>query len=721
MANSTHLLDSQSSSFELGAERNMLLTLIGTVVLAAALGFRLTGKSCSTPLPSSKIGSTGPSDDNYDARNIRHYISSQGHDGILFYGSQTGTAEEFARRLGKAIRDSFDLSIGIADLEDYDMETLSALTTYRTKAAKSCFVGFVVATYGDGEPTDNAVAFNNLLTDDSMLFTGSDERSDQTLKGLHYLAFGLGNNTYEAYNYMVRHISSRLDSLGATRIGDAGEGDDGAGTMDEDFIRWKDSTLQTMAETLGFSKSEKEWKPSVIISVESGIDHMDSNVDLGNRSVLEHEEGKKSLILTEIVHAKQLYASTDQSRRECMHIEFDLPRTGLTYVTGDHVGIWPTNPEPEVDRLLRILALHERKDQVILTHSNDASAQKGSKNFTTHAAVLRHQMEICGVISRESLQILTQFTPTNESRDLLLSLSKDVAHFHSFVTSRCLNLAQLLEIASQGRPWNTLPFATLYDILPALRPRYYSISSSSTEYPNSIHITAAITRQVFDGGNHTFHGVTSNYLRALAQRTDPSSIDSPAHLSFALTDPRAQATLLPCAIFVRPSTFRLPPNSQTPIIMIGPGTGVAPFRAFVQERKRMARCGIEIGKSVLYFGCRRRSDDFLYADEWAVAASVLGDGFVLRTAFSRDGNEKIYVTHRLRQDAKDIFALLENQAAWIYICGDAKGMAKDVREVLVDVVVSEGKMSESAGKDYLHRLKSTGRFHLHTIFITALL
>ncbi|KAF1344980.1 hypothetical protein BDV97DRAFT_362936 [Delphinella strobiligena] len=405
---------------------------------------------------------------------------------------------------------------------------------------------------------------------------------------------------------------------------------------------------------------------------------LDPRVDLGDKTATKHEESKNPFSLSRVLSSKQLYSPNSRPQRECIHVEFDLRETGLTYTTGDHVGVWPTNPEPELDRLLRVLRLNQQKDTVIVSNNTDKSNLEGSKDLTTYSVVLRHKLEICGAISRESLHTISNFAPTQDAKDILLQLYNDKEYFHSFVISRCLNLGQILEIASQGQPWRALPFAALYDFLPALQPLYYSIPSSNAEYPHSLHIMTAIKSDVIEPGVRNFYGVASNYLRALTRANDNTLVDTIDETSFELTNPRTQENILACAIFVRQSTFRLPPDPRTPIIMVGPCTGVAPFRAFIQERDRLARQGTQVGKSVLYFGCRKQSEDFLYADDWEAAKRNLGDNFLLRTAFSRDSSQKVYVQQRLLEDGRDVFRLLEAQRAWFYICGDAKHTAESI-------------------------------------------
>mgnify|MGYP001602690315 CR=1 FL=1 len=165
---------------------------------------------------------------------------------VVFYGSQTGTAEDYAARLAKEGKSRFGLETMVADIEEYDYENIDTIPSDKV-------VMFVLATYGEGEPTDNAVDFYEFITGEDVSFS---EGADPALANLKYVAFGLGNNTYEHYNSMVRNVDKALTKFGAERIGTAGEGDDGAGTMEEDFLAWKDPMWTALAEKLGLEERE---------------------------------------------------------------------------------------------------------------------------------------------------------------------------------------------------------------------------------------------------------------------------------------------------------------------------------------------------------------------------------------------------------------------------------------------------------------------------------
>jgi len=161
-------------------------------------------------------------------------------------------------------------------------------------------------------------------------------------------------------------------------------------------------------------------------------------------------------------------------------------------------------------------------------------------------------------------------------------------------------------------------------------------------------------------------------------------------------------------VFVRKSQFRLPTRPLTPVIMIGPGTGIAPFRGFIQERAFFANEGKPVGETILYFGCRKQAEDFIYQEELDeyVAKGILK----IHVAFSRDSDKKVYVQHLLIERAKEVWKLIGQENAHLYVCGDAKNMARDVHDVIEKIVREEGGMSESDGSAYVKRMEAQKRY-----------
>ena len=548
------------------------------------------------------------------SRNIIEKMEESDKNCVVFYGSQTGTAEDYASRLAKEGHSRFGLKTMVADLEDYDYDNLD-------KFPDDKLAVFVLATYGEGEPTDNAVEFYEFFGSEDISFSEGASAEDKPLSNLKYVGFGLGNNTYEHYNSMIRNVDGYLTKLGATRLGAAGEGDDGAGTMEEDFLAWKEPMWVAVTEALGLEEREAVYEAVFEITEKPELDADADEVYLGepNKNHLEGTQkgpfNANNPFIAPIAESSELFNAKD---RNCLHMEIDISGSKLSYTTGDHIAIWPTNAGKEVDRFLSILGLTSKRHTVIAVKGLDSTAKVPFPSPTTYDAAVRYHMEICAPVSRQFVSTIAQFAPNDEVKAEMAKLGSEKDYFHEKVSDRNLNLAQLLEILSDGASWDKIPFSLMIEGLLKIQPRYYSISSSSLVQKDKISITAVVESISKPGSPHVLKGVTTNYLLALKQKQHGDPNPDPNGLNYAITGPRNKYDGVHVPVHVRHSNFKLPSDPSKPIIMVGPGTGVAPFRAFVQERAAQAKAGQNVGKTVLFFGCRNKAEDFMYQSEWEV-------------------------------------------------------------------------------------------------------
>ncbi|KAI5820991.1 hypothetical protein BZA77DRAFT_239021 [Pyronema omphalodes] len=636
-------------------------------------------------------------------RNLIEKMDESDKNMVILYGSQTGTAEDYASRLAKEGSARFGLKTMVADLEDYDYENLDCFPHDKVAV-------FVLATYGEGEPTDNAVEFYEFIYNGEPNF--SENASEKPLSNLKYVTFGLGNNTYEHYNAMVRRVDEALTKLGARRIGPAGEGDDGAGTMEEDFISWKEAMWAELAQDMGLEEREAVYEPVFAITEREDLTPEDDIVYLGEPNK-NHLEGKSvgpynthNPFIAPIVLSKECFTVKD---RNCIHMEIDLSKSNLTYTTGDHLAVWPTNAGVEVDRLFKVLGMEDKRHTVIDVKGLDSTSKVPFPAPTTYDAIIRYHVEINATVSRQFVASLAAFAPTEMAKEQMTRLGSDKDYFSEFVTRRYFNIAQVLELVAPGETWSQIPFSIIIEGLNHIQPRYYSISSSSVVNNKVPTITAVVESISVPGGSNVLKGVTTNYLLALKQKQHGDPSPDPYGLTYAITGPRNKYDGFHVPVAIRSSNFRLPSDPSKPIIMIGPGTGVAPFRGFVQERAALAEQGQTVGKTLLFFGCRKESEDFLYKDEWPVYKEKLGDAFELITAFSRDGDKKVYVQHRLAEYAKEVNELIQ-QGAYFYVCGDAARMAREVNEVLGKILAEQRGLEEEKGHDLVKRLRSSNLY-----------
>jgi len=696
----------------------LVLLLIGTIA------YFTKGTYWGVPKDPYATSTANGSASKKGSRNIIEKMDELGKNCVIFYGSQTGTAEDYASRLAKEGHGRFGLSTMTADLEDYDYDNLDQFPE-----DKVAF--FVMATYGEGEPTDNAVEFWEFINSDSPSFS---EASDETpLKNLKYVTFGLGNNTYEHYNYMVRTLDKILTKLGAHRIGAAGEGDDGAGTMEEDFLTWKEPMWAELAQKMGLEEREAVYEPIFAVEERDDLSPEDETVYLGepNKNHLENQQkgpyNAHNPYIAPITDSRELFTVKD---RNCLHLEIDVSGSNIAYTTGDHIAVWPSNPGMEVDRFVTVFGLDEKRHKVISMKGLDPTAKVPFPTPTTYDAVIRYHMEICSPVSRQFLSTLAAFAPSEAAKKEMARLGSDADYFREKIHAQCLNIAQACASISP-EPWSAVPFSCLVESINKIQPRYYSISSSSLVQPQQISITAVVESVRVPGADHVVKGVTTNYLLALKQKRDGDADPSPHGLTYDIAGPRNKYDGFRVPVHVRHSNFKLPSDPSKPIIMVGPGTGVAPFRGFVQERAEQAKRGQTVGTTVLFYGCRRPTEDWLYKDEWTVSDSapllppisplflsatntwlqsyqeVLGDKLIIFNAFSRETSTKVYVQHLIEQNGKLVNELLQQKANF-YVCGDAAHMAREVNDILGQIIAAERGLDEKKAEQIVKSMRSSG-------------
>jgi sulfite reductase (NADPH) flavoprotein alpha-component len=367
--------------------------------------------------------------------------------------------------------------------------------------------------------------------------------------------------------------------------------------------------------------------------------------------------GKRNPFPAEVT--EKVLLSGQGSQKETWHIEFDLEGSGLTYEVGDVLGVKARNSADVVDAVLAAGKL-------------DGGAGVTLKDGA--AKSLREALIEDLDVTTLSRKFATGYAELTGSKELAALADKsDAARFNTYSAGR--QIVDLLE----DYPSDSLKGTALVKLLRPLPPRLYSIASSLREHPGEVHLTVAAVRYESHGKDRK--GVASTALADLYQSGDR------------------------VPVFVQPNKrFRLPDDDATPIIMVGPGTGVAPFRAFVEERGAREAGG----ESWLFFGDQHYSYDFAYQLEWQ---DHLKSGALTRldVAFSRDQPEKVYVQYKLLEKAADVYQWLE-RGAHFYVCGDADRMAGDVHEALAAIVQDKGGKSKEEAEAYLEALKKDGRY-----------
>ena len=552
-----------------------------------------------------------------------------------------------------------------------------------------------MSTYGEGDPSDNATSFLSWLDTNKMV----------EFPKLRYAAFGLGNKNYKFYNRTIDVVVEALDRLGANTLLPVGKSDDSNGGTDDDFTEWKQLLFKLFREKMEFEERPEQYEPTLCVVEDTSLDLIDLNIG----EPIKSQTSKKGAVAISPIQAlpikvaKKLLNTTD---RNCLHFELDTNEfPELKYKTGDHLAVWPSNPTSEVQRLVNSLGLQAQTCNPLLITSLDRAVHVKVPSPTTWEALFHYYLEICAPVPREFILGLAQFAPSDSSAATLRQLGEDRDAYHELCSRTHLTLGRLLESVSPASgSWSNLPLSFVLESLPTLSPRYYSISSSSIVAPKQISITVAISSN--DRTTHVapIAGLTTNYLLAIEQSKRDEPISGP---TYNLSGPNA-ALEQGGKLFahIRKSKFRLPTLAKHPVVMIASGSGIAPFRGFLTERARLAAIGREVGKSLLFFGCRS-SDDYLYQDE-LTEVQIQNKNVEIVTAFSR-ACEKYYVQDRVQERDEEVARLLLEENAYFYICGSAV-MAREVAVRLGECLRRRKSWSESELREWSEGMRKSHRW-----------
>lgn len=597
------------------------------------------------------------------------------HKGIIvFWGSQSGNAERLANTFVRECIARFSLPAMAANLDLYDYDQLGELSEGR-------LVGFVVATYGEGNPTDNATGLYEYLC-------GIEKSRAQRLSRLQYFCFGLGNSKYQFYNSFVDYVDETLRSCGAQRIAPVGKMDE-AQRSDEAWVSWKDNMLKVLA--VRFEAQErvgKRWPIFDMVNLDNGMTLLRHAAETSTTTSSNQQQ------FVRVSRSLQLSGPAAKSPRDSvrtyLHIDLDtrISNQTIQYETGDHVAIWPINPNDEVALLARMFGWDKKTLKATIDikprdSTIDESNAVPVPTPTTREALLQYQLDICGPVTPELLELLASYSPNAAAKGYLdccrLEPERRVEIVNQHVTC-----GQLMKQAAGEAVWTEDVFSALLSIMPKLRPRYFSIASSPLVEPSSFGITVGVLEIPIPQADRAFVGLTTGYLQSLHKKKNQIKENNQLQTPYNFDGPRSILSGHKLFAHVRKSPFKLPVNDETPIIMIAAGSGIAPFRGFVQERMALSNRGVSVGRMILFYGSRS-AEACLYSDVWSEAKNmgILQTHFVFSTRLV-DG-KKFYVQHKLLNHSGSTKRLIQDEDGSIYICGSAN-MASAVKTSLGKVL-----------------------------------
>ncbi|XP_024524113.1 NADPH-dependent diflavin oxidoreductase 1 [Selaginella moellendorffii] len=612
---------------------------------------------------------------------------------LVLYASQTGNAEDVAERIGReAARRAYLPQV--MSMDRYDPRQLASENA----------VIFVASTTGQGDKPDTMKRFWKFLLNSSL--------SKRWLENVNYAVFGLGDSGYQKFNFVALKLDRRLADLGAKSIVYRGLGDDQHRSGYEGALDpWLTSLWSAVRGIYGREEASEPandtaWQldpPKYKIvyhqpHISSVAEGYSTDVQ---RKWIEHDRARTMIevasgsfnppiaddknfgrvpnnpVFAQVIKNMRL---TDTSHeQDVRHLEFDLGGSGLEYAPGDVLGVFPAQSEEAVSRFMERCGL----DEPALVSVEPANAVEGYQNVApvTLRTLVEAVMDVSSASPRRYFfEVMMHFAEAEHEKERLqyFATSEGRDDLYNYNQRERRTVTEVLEDFPSVR----LPLEWLVQLVPRLRPRYFSISSSLKAHPNEIHLTMAVV-QWTTPFKRKRQGLCSTWLAQLDSKTG----------------------VVP--VWVTKGILKLP-RPSVPLILVGPGTGCAPFRAFIEERAAIA-ASQPVAPILFFFGCRYSAKDFLYKEQWqafaqdrGVLSQENGGGFFV--AFSRDQPRKIYVQHRIREQSKLVYKLIEDGAA-IFVSGSADKMPADVAQAFDEIAAEMGDPRAAPKK-----LEALGRY-----------
>jgi len=595
---------------------------------------------------------------------------------LVLFATEYGFSEDVAKKLHDKLATELDPEFQVR------IARLAWHKSLPIDLSQEQAVLIVVSTTGDGvPPTESREFFDEFLADAS-----------KNLESLNVSILALGDSNYPHFCKAGRSLSQQFEQKGAKKLG--------KGRVDVDQEDWAliNSWFEDVKSSLVQIKDQIQTKQDYITSYD--------NVSTSHSTSLYNRNNPYWAKVVNKFDLTETKTETEKYERQVVHIDLEI-RTEpnkedpnqhvslLPYHAGDAVGIYPQNFAVEVNHLIQVLieGLDESREDLLgfpvtlgsgsiydLSQHHSGSHQTYQKESLPLDIALNFFFDLKSV-KPSLLTALSETVTDSKEKQLvteLLSAGTSLGS-NSKLKSYLEDGREVSDVLADFKSGiKSLGLHRIIKEMRALQPRYYSIASSPKHGDNKISVCAAVVRYKTLGRERT--GVCTTFL----------------------SDRITVGQTLPCFISSNPD-FRLPVDKDVPIVMVGPGTGIAPFRAFMQERVQE-----NAGETWLYFGCRNKDSDYLYKREWEKFAEE--GKLKLRTAFSRDQEEKVYVQHRIKEDGKDLWELIDKKGAHFYVCGDAKRMAGDVEKTLVNIVMENSGVDETAAKQYITNLEKQKRY-----------
>ncbi|KAI3462527.1 hypothetical protein Pfo_019190 [Paulownia fortunei] len=604
---------------------------------------------------------------------------------LILYASQTGNAMDAAERLGREAERRSCPSVSVLSIDEFQPSDLP------NKEA----VIFVVSTTGQG---DNPDSMKNL--------------TKEWLKGVHYAVFGLGDSSYQKYNFVAKKLDKRLSDLGAMAIIERGLGDDQhpsgyEGALDPwmsalwNMLYQKNHKLLPNGPDFVTPDATLIDQPRVQIichDAEKGVPPLSTTTDLKYlemqieraRSMTPGKFSGKNRPDCFLNMTKNHLLSRAESGKDVRHFEFEAVSSSINYDVGDVLEVLPGQSPAAVDAFIQRCNLNPESYITVQPRDKENNGFLDPSLFPVKLkSFVELTMDVASASPRRYFfEVMSYFATAEHEKERLQYFASPEGRddLYQYNQKERRTVLEVLE----DFPSVQMPFEWLVQLVPPLKTRAFSISSSHSAHPNQVHLTVSIVSWTTPYKRERT-GLCSSWLASL--------------------DPQ-QRVFIP-AWFSKGSLP--PPPPSLPLILVGPGTGCAPFHGFVEERALQSKT-VPTAPVIFFFGCRNEKDDFLYRDFWlshsennGVLSEDKGGGFYV--AFSRDQPQKVYVQHKMQEQSTKIWSLL-TQGAAVYVAGSANKMPSDVLSAFEEIVSTESGVPREAALRWIRTLEKAGKYHV---------
>ncbi|CAD5119715.1 DgyrCDS8305 [Dimorphilus gyrociliatus] len=580
---------------------------------------------------------------------------------VILYGSQTGYAEDLADRISRQAR-SRHIKIYLSSLDEYSIKNL----------INEDVVLFVCSTTGQGDPPDNMQLFWKFIMRRGL--------PNNSLINVKFAVLGLGDSSYEQYNFVAKKLHKRLLMLGGNALVNVCLGDDQHDLGSDAAVEpWLLQFWETLGQIYSISNPNKSLlSPKYDVSCYVNTNEISENF-IKEFSPTVQEASEKKPYKAELISNDRVTKQTHF--QDVRLIKFSAVNAHCIYKPGDVLMIQPENTDENVDKFFEIFNCFDRSTIVECKEKDGISVPDVLKGQNSLENLVKYYFDFCGRPKRSFFEILSKFSTSELEKEKLEEFDSAEGQEELFAYCNRPRRTYLEVLQDFPETLACIEKEYFFDLFPPLKPRAFSIASSPKYHKNELHILVAVVRyktRLFEPRK----GVCSTWL--------------------------AYSGLKYASIWIKKGTMMFPrPENVKPCIMVGPGTGVAPFRSYLLDML------IDKKKdNLLFFGSRNEKSDFFFKEDWENCQKE--NILQLRTAFSRDQDDKIYVQHRIRQEVDLVCRYIYDEEGSCYIAGNSNQMPEAVKDAVKECLIKGRNLTKDDADTFISNMIRKKLYQLET-------